>query len=76
MCLTVIIAPMVIQKEQCAAEYHWQLWVPTITAKNALNSIEVFILFSNWNYCAVFKAFFKVLLVLYMGTGNKLKGKI
>lgn len=25
MCLTVIIAPMVIQKEQCAAEYHWQL---------------------------------------------------
>lgn len=25
MCFTVIIAPVVIQKEQCAAEYHWQL---------------------------------------------------
>lgn len=42
MCFTVIIATMVIQKEQCAAEYHWQLRVPAITAKKALDGIEFF----------------------------------
>lgn len=34
------------QREQCAAEYHWPQWVPTIIAKNALDSI-VFFLFSS-----------------------------
>lgn len=47
MCFTVIIATMVIQKEQCAAEYHWQLRAPAITAKNALDGIEVFLVFSR-----------------------------
>lgn len=47
MCFTVIIATMVIQKEQCAAEYHWQLRVPAITAKNALDGIKFFLVFSR-----------------------------
>lgn len=42
MCFTVITATMEIQKEQCAAEYHWQLRAPAITAKNALDDIEFF----------------------------------
>lgn len=43
MCFTVITATMEIQKEQCAAEYHWQLRAPAITAKNALDDIEFFL---------------------------------
>ena len=42
MCFSVIIATMVIQKEQCAAEYHWQQWVAAITAKKALDGILFF----------------------------------